>query len=75
MEDYQKQIEQLQTNLSEKDEERTLLRERLNEIELELSKTSDDHISKSKKYEEDLQSLVHERNALIDQQLIHSEEQ
>ncbi len=74
-EDYQKQIEQLQENLSKKENEYNLLNRRLNELEGELQQTIDHHTSKSKKYEEDLQSLTHERNALIDQQLIYSEEQ
>ncbi len=68
IEDYQTQIEQLQQNLSQKDEERTVLRERLDEVELELKTTLDEYASKSTNYEENLQSL-------IEQQRIHSEEQ
>jgi multidrug resistance efflux pump len=75
VEDYQKQIEQLQQNLSGKDNEQISLGERLNEVELELRKTVDDHASKLIKYEEDLQSLVQERNALIENQRHDSEEQ
>jgi hypothetical protein len=74
-ENYQKQNEQLEQNISEKDNERTSLSERLNEVELELRKIRDDHALKSVKDEEDLQSLVNERNALIEQQALHSEEQ
>jgi len=75
VEDYQKQIEQLQQKLSEKDNEQISLGERLNEVELELRKTVDHHASKLIKYEEDLQSLVQERNALLENQRHYSEEQ
>ncbi len=51
IEDYQKQLDQLQQNLSGSDGERTLLRERLNEVELELEKTLDDHTSIMRKNE------------------------
>jgi len=74
-ENYQKQNEQLEQNISEKDNERTSLSERLNEVELELRKIRDEHALKLVKDEEDLQSLVKERNALIEQQTLHSEEQ
>jgi chromosome segregation ATPase len=62
-EDYQKQIDQLQQNLSQKDEERTLLREHLNNIELELRKTLDDHASTKSQFE----SITQERDTLVDQ--------
>jgi chromosome segregation ATPase len=58
IEEYQKQIQQLQRSLSNKDEERTLLRERLNEVELDLRTTLDEHAAKSTKYDENLQSLI-----------------
>ncbi len=74
-ENHQKQIEELEQKISEKDNERTSISERLNEVELELRKMSDEHALKSVKHEEDLQSLVKERNALIEQQAIYSEEQ
>ncbi len=51
VEDYQKQLDQLQQNLSRSDGERKLLRERLNEVELELEKTLDDHTSIMRKNE------------------------
>jgi uncharacterized phage infection (PIP) family protein YhgE len=41
-EGYQKQIDQLQQNLSQKEEEQILLQDRLHEVELELRKTLDD---------------------------------
>ncbi len=63
IEDYEKQIEQLQHNLSQKDEERTLLQERLNEVELQLTKSSDDYASTIAKHE-----------SLVQQQLIQSTE-
>jgi flagellar biosynthesis chaperone FliJ len=47
IENYEKQIKQLQQNLSQKDDERTLLRERLNEVELEFRKILDDHALQS----------------------------
>jgi len=63
IEDYQKQIGQLQQNLSEKDNERSSLSERLNKLELELKKTIDDHASTMTKYE-----------SLVKEQTLHSEE-
>jgi len=74
-ENYQKQIKELEQKISEKDNERTSISERLNEVELELRKMGDEHALKSVKDAEDLQSLVKERNALIEQQAIYSEEQ
>jgi prefoldin subunit 5 len=47
IESYEKQIKQLQQNLSQKDDERTLLREHLNEVELEFRKILDDHALQS----------------------------
>jgi len=69
-ENYQKQIEQLQQNLSEQDHERTSLSERLNEVELELKKAIDDHASLKTKY----QTLIEERNALKEQRALQSAE-
>jgi len=69
-ESYQKQNEQLQQNLSEKDNQHTSLSERLNEVELELKKAMDDHASTMAKYE----TLIEERNALGEQQALHSAE-
>ncbi|CAF1461374.1 unnamed protein product [Adineta steineri] len=69
-EDYQKQIDQLQKHLSQKDEERSLLRERLNEVEVEFRKTLDDHESTVNKYE----FLKQERDVLIEQQEISTTE-
>ncbi len=75
IEDYQQQIEQLQKNLSKKEHEYNSLNKRLNELEGVLQQTIDNHALKSKKYVEHLQSLTYERNALINQESIHSEEQ
>jgi chromosome segregation ATPase len=61
--DHQTQIEQLQKNFSEKDNERSSLSERLNEVELELKKTIDDYASAMTKYE-----------SLVKEQTLHSEE-
>lgn len=69
MDNYDTQIRQLRQKLSQSDDERALLRERLNEVELELSQTSTTSM-----YEEQLQSLVHERDALVEQQVLHSAE-
>jgi chromosome segregation ATPase len=63
-EDYQKQINQLQQNLSQKEEERTLLRDHFSEVELELRKTIDDQTSTTDR----LEALVEERNVLVEQQ-------
>jgi hypothetical protein len=65
------QIESLQTEFQHKDQETNLLRERLNEVELQLKKTLDDHALTMNKY----QSLVEERTALVQQQSLKSEEQ
>jgi flagellar biosynthesis chaperone FliJ len=51
IEEYQKQIEQLQHSLSQQDEQQTLLEKHLNEVEHELNKTSDDYASTMAKYE------------------------
>jgi len=61
--DHQTQIEQLQQNLSEKDNARSSLSERLNEVELELKKMTDDHASATTKYE-----------SIVKEQTLHSEE-
>jgi len=63
-EDYQKQIDQLQQNLSQKEEERTLLRDHFSEVELELRKIIDDQTSTTDR----LEALVEERNVLVEQQ-------
>ncbi len=65
----------LETTQNELDNERSSLSERLNQVELELRKTLDDHVSKSIQNEENLQSVVAERNALIEQQTLDSEQQ
>ncbi|CAF0778122.1 unnamed protein product [Rotaria sordida] len=74
IEDYEKQIHQLQQKLSQNNDERTLLRERLNEVELEFRKTLDDHLSTTNMYEEQLQSLVQERDAFVQQQVLQTTE-
>jgi hypothetical protein len=61
------QIESLQ---QQKDQETNLLRERLNEVKIELRKTLDDHALTMNKY----QSLLEERTALVQQQSLQSEE-
>jgi hypothetical protein len=67
---YQNQIELLQQNLAEKDEERTLLGERLNGLELELQTTIHNHELTVNKCEEDIQYFTQERNALIELQAL-----
>jgi hypothetical protein len=62
VEDYEKQIQELQQKLSEKDNERNALSERLHEVEVELTKTLDDHTSTVMKYE----SLIKERDELAE---------
>ncbi|CAF5138620.1 unnamed protein product, partial [Rotaria sp. Silwood1] len=52
VEDYQKQIDELQQKLSENNEERTLLCDRLSEVELELKETKHTHELTSTKYRE-----------------------
>lgn len=68
VEEHQKQIEQLQRNLSQKEEERNLLRERLNEVELELRRISDDHTSTMAK----CKSLEEDYDVLLKQQAVQS---
>ena len=75
IDNYENQIEQLRQNLSEKEDERISLAERLNQAELDLKKTVDDYRSTLNNYQEKLQSLTQERNALIEQQALHSAEQ
>jgi hypothetical protein len=67
---YQKQIEELHQNLFQTDEDRILLQERLDEVELQLTKSSDDYASTMAKHE----SLLQERDSLVQQQLIQSTE-
>ncbi|CAF4939413.1 unnamed protein product, partial [Rotaria sp. Silwood1] len=74
VEDYQKQIDELQQKLSENNEERTLLRDRLSEVELELKETKHTHELTSTKYREELLSLVEERNELLEQEAMSSTE-
>jgi hypothetical protein len=68
VEDYQKHIEQLQQNLFEKDNEINSLNQRLNTLELERQKIIDDHTSK-------WQSIIQERDTLVEQQKTHYEQQ
>ncbi|CAF4659912.1 unnamed protein product, partial [Rotaria sp. Silwood2] len=70
IENYEKQIHQLQQKLSQNDDERTLLRERLNEVELEFRKTLDDRATTTNMYEEQLQSFIQERDALVQQHVL-----
>ncbi len=70
IEDLHKEINQLQENLLQKDDERILLQEHLDEVELGLKKALIDQTSTMSKY----QSLVNERDALIEQQKIYSTE-
>ncbi|CAF2108518.1 unnamed protein product, partial [Rotaria magnacalcarata] len=74
IENYEKQIHQLQQKLSQNDDEKLLLRERLNEVELELRKVLDEHASTTAMYEEQLQSLIIERDAIVEQQIFQSNE-
>ncbi len=69
-ENHQKQIQELQQNISEKDNERTSLSERLNEVELDLKKAIDDHASLKAKYE----TLIEERNAFGEHHALFSAE-
>ena len=71
-EDHEQQIKDLQQKLSRNEDERSLLRERLNEVELEYREAIDDRASTLAMYEEQLQSLVQERNALVEQQQTRS---
>ena len=71
-EDYEKQIKQFQQKLSQNEDERSLLRERLNEVEVEFRQAIDDRASTTAMYEEQLQSLVQEGNALAEEKAIES---
>ena len=66
VDEYEQQVRELQQELSQSEGERQLLRERLNEIELELNKANDEKSSVSAMYEEQLQSIIQERNALVE---------
>jgi hypothetical protein len=74
IEEYGKQINQLQQKLSQNNDERTLLRERLNEVELEFSQTLNDRASTVTTYEKQVEALTQERNAIIEQQVLQSAE-
>lgn len=73
--DYQNQLEKLQENFTRKENEQTLFSQQLQESESKFQKILADHALKCEKYEEDLQSLLEQRNSLLDQQVLHSEEQ
>ena len=66
VDEYEQQIKELQKKLSQYEDERQLLRERLNEIELEFSKANDEKSTVSAMYEEQLKSIIQERNALVE---------
>lgn len=74
LEDYEQQVKQLQQKLSQNENERKLLRERLNEVELEFQQTIDDRASTIAMYEQQLQSLVQQRSALVNQHQLQSME-
>ena len=74
VDEYEQQIKELQKKLSQYEDERQLLRERLNEIELEFGKANDERSSLSTMYEEQLQSVIQERNALVEQQATQTAE-
>jgi flagellar biosynthesis chaperone FliJ len=61
--DYQKQIDQLQEKLSQKEDEQISLSERFNEVDLELRKAVNDHASAMVKYQ-----------SLVEQQTLHAED-
>ena len=67
IEDCQRQILQLHKKLSSNEDERTLLRERLNEVELELKKSTDNHESTIAMYEEQFATLVKERDQAVEE--------
>ena len=58
-ENYEKQLAEFQQTISQKDEEQTLLRERLNEVELELSNTQI-RSENSKQSQDDLIKQINE---------------
>ncbi|CAF3453950.1 unnamed protein product, partial [Rotaria sp. Silwood2] len=58
----------IQGNLSDKDQEKSLLEKRLNELELELKKTLNDHSLTMIKFE----SLAREHDVLVQQQKLQS---
>lgn len=64
MEEYRKQIDELQQNLSAKENEQRQLQEHVNDVEVELRRTADDYTTATTKY----QSLERERDALVEQQ-------
>jgi len=74
VDEYEQQIKELQKKLSQYEDERQLLRERLNEVELEFGKANDERSSVSAMYEEQLQSVIQERNALVEQQATQTAE-
>lgn len=74
MKDYNKQIKKLRQKLTANENDQVELRQRLDEVELELKKTSDEHTAAIAKYEEQLQALMKERNAVIELHAIRSAE-
>ncbi len=68
IEEYQNQIEQLQQDLFEKNNETNSLSQRLNQLELELQRTIDDHTSKSNEYKENVQSMIEQQAIRLQEQ-------
>ncbi|CAF3671069.1 unnamed protein product [Adineta steineri] len=75
IEDYRTQIQNLQQKLRSVEDERVLLREHLNEVELELRKTLDQHEPILAMYEKQLQTVEQERNAVVQLHALRSAEQ
>lgn len=74
IEECQKQINQLQEQLSKNEDERASLREHLDELEMTLKKSADEHASTVSMYEEQLQALIQERNATVEQHALQASE-
>ena len=74
IDELEKEIKQLKQKLSQHEDERSLLRERLNEVELEFRQAIDDRASTIAMHEQHLQGLIQERNALAEQQQLQSDQ-
>jgi hypothetical protein len=67
-------IDELRLQLAQNEDERNLLRESLHEIESELRRMSDEHTTALSMNEEQLTSLINERDALVELQILQTME-
>lgn len=73
-ESEQQQISELREKLSSSESERDVIRTRLTDVELEFRKTLDECASTLSTYEQQIQALLRERDALLEQRTAQTDE-